>query len=156
MFVLTLKWNKKTAVLIIAAVALLLVILVLAIGRGGSDRPEDAALGIQLNTCEKRVAYLASLGWEADPASETEQNIVIPREFSQIYAKYNELQKTQGFDLSEYCGMDATVYTYTVSNHPSGETVMAQIILSNGQVIGGDIHSTALGGFMHGLKPMAD
>ena len=155
MYVLTMKWNKKTAVAIIIAAALLLTAIVLLAARGGSGS-EDASLGIRLDTCEKRIAYLASLGWTGDPESETVQDIVIPREFNKVYQKYNELQIAQGFDLSEYCGMDAKVYAYSVSNHPSGEKVVAQLILFGNEVIGGDIHSTALGGFMHGIKPQAD
>lgn len=154
MFMLTVKWNKKTAVLIIAIVAVLLIALVVAVGN--SSKPSDPSLGVQLNSCERRVAYLQSLGWIADPSSETMQEILIPREFNEIYEKYNELQKGQGFDLSEYCGMDAELYTYIVSNHPCGEEAVAQLILFADQVIGGDIHSTALNGFMHGIKPVEE
>ena len=155
MYVLTLKWNKKTAVAVIAAAALLLTALVLLVG-GGREHTDEAVLGIRLNTCEKRVRYLASLGWEAEAESETVQQIVIPREFNAVYAKYNELQKSQGFDLSDYCGMDAELYTYRLRNHPSGEEAFAQLILFSGEVIGGDVHSTALGGFMHGIRPQTD
>ena len=155
MFVLTLKWNKKTAVLVIAAAAVLLIALVLLFGRAGEMQPAPET-GVQLSSTERRVAYLAALGWTADPASETEQPILIPKEFSKIYEKYNELQLRQGFDLRDYCGMDAKVYAYTVRNHPSGEDVVAQLILFADEVIGGDIHSTALGGFMHGIRPQAD
>ena len=45
------------------------------------------------------------------------------------------------------------MYRYRVKNYPSGEeNVIAQIIVLNYQVIGGDVHSSALDGFMHGLK----
>lgn len=154
MFVLTLKWNKKTAVLLVAAVAVLLAVIVLIAALGGSDAPKDTAC--DMNTCEGRVAYLSQLGWEVDAGSETEQDIVIPREFSPVYTKYNELQISQGFDLSDYCGMDAKLYTYDVVNYPDGVQALAQMIVCSGQLIGGDIHSTALNGFMHGLRPMPD
>ena len=150
MFMLTVKWNRKTAVLIILLAALLLITIIIGISHG--SREPDAALGIQLNSCEKRIAYLASYGWQAVAESEVAQEIVIPREFNEVYTKYNELQLTQGFDLREYCGMDATVYTYAITNHPSGQEVYAQLILFSGQVIGGDIHSRTLDGFMHGLN----
>ena len=151
---LTLKWNKKTAVCILVAAAVLLALIVILAARGGED--SGTVSGSSLNSCEDRVAYLSQLGWTVDPASETEQDIVIPKTFSQVYEKYNELQKSQGFNLSEYCGLDAKIYSYTVTNHPSGEAATAQLILLSGQVIGGDIHSNALGGFMHGIKPTAD
>ena len=155
MFVLTLKWNKKTAVLAIAAAAVLLIALVLLFGRAGREAlaPES---GVRLDSTERRVAYLAALGWTADPGSETEQPVLIPKEFSGVYEKYNELQLQQGFDLRDYRGMDATLYTYTVTNHPCGENVIAQLLVFAGEAIGGDVHSAALDGFMHGLKPQAD
>ena len=155
MCVFTVKWNKKTAVAIVVAVALLLTALILLAGRSQSV-PDGTVLGIRLDSCEKRVAYLASLGWEADPARESCQKIVIPKSFSAVYTRYNELQKSQGFDLSDYCGMDAELYSYTVSNHPGGQPVIAQLILFGGEVIGGDIHSVAMGGFMHGIRPQPD
>ena len=155
MCVFTLKWNKKTAVAIVVAVALLLSALILLVGHG-MRTTEDPSLGIRLNSCEKRVAYLAALGWEADPATEKCQSIVIPKTFNAVYTRYNELQQSQGFDLSDYCGMDAELYSYAVSNHPSGQPVIAQLILFAGEVIGGDVHSVAMGGFMHGLKPATD
>ena len=155
MFVLTLKWNKRTAVLAIAAAAVVLIALILLFGRSGESSSAPVT-GTRLNSTEKRVAYLASLGWTADPASETEQQILIPKEFGEVYEKYNELQRAQGFDLRDYRGMDATLYTYTVTNHPCGEAVIAQLIVFAGEAIGGDIHSSALDGFMHGLKPAAD
>lgn len=155
MLVLTLKWNKRTAVFMIAAAAVLLVALVLFVGGSGRKASAPAA-GARLDSTEKRVAYLASLGWSVDPASETEQQILIPKEFGAVYEKYNELQLRQGFDLREYRGMDATLYSYRVTNHPSGEDVFAQLIVFAGEAIGGDVHSCALDGFMHGLKPLSD
>ena len=89
MLVLTLKWNKRTAVFMIAAAAVLLVALVLFVGGSGRKASAPAA-GARLDSTEKRVAYLASLGWSVDPASETEQQILIPKEFGAVYEKYNE------------------------------------------------------------------
>ena len=70
-----------------------------------------------------------------------------------IRDRYNELQKQQGFDLSQYCGEVCESYTYMLNSYPSGETgVIAQLFIYKGRVIGGDIHSASLGGFMHGLS----
>ena len=47
------------------------------------------------------------------------------------------------------------LYSLRVTNYPSydgpGE-VWATVLVRKGHVIGGDIHSTALDGFMHGLR----
>ncbi len=138
------KLSKRSAVFIIIAAAVVLAVIVL-ICSGGS--------GSGLTTTEKRVEYLASLGWDADPASETAKEIVLPETLGGVLAEYNELQKQQGFDLTPYAGEDCRSYSYAVTNYPSGESgVIAQLIIHDGEVIAGDIHSSALGGFMHGLQ----
>ena len=63
------------------------------------------ALGhYNVTTTDGRITYLRALGWEADPATETAQEIVIPRVFDGVFGDYNALQKQQGFDLSTYAG----------------------------------------------------
>ena len=81
------KLSKRSAVFIIIAAAVVLAVIVL-ICSGGS--------GSGLTTTEKRVEYLASLGWDADPASETAKEIVLPETLGGVLAEYNELQKQQG------------------------------------------------------------
>lgn len=136
--------NKRTAIFVIIAAAALLTAIILAFALP----PEaDAA------TTRGRVEYLAALGWEVDPQSEQREAILLPREFGEVLAEYNELQKSQGFDLSQYAGTDCLRYTYRVLNYPnSGETVLAQLFIRGSKVIAGDIHSTAMDGFMHSLR----
>ncbi|MEG2643565.1 MAG: DUF4830 domain-containing protein, partial [Eubacterium sp.] len=78
-------------------------------------------------------------------------------EFSPVYDAYNKLQISQGYDLSEYCGLEAKIYTYSIVNY-SGYTgkVVADLYVRNGEIIGGDVHSLALDGFMHGLKMLEE
>ena len=97
--------------------------------------------------------YLAALGWEADPKSETAQEVIIPSAFTQVLENYNQLQLEQGFDLTEFRGVRCTVYTYALLSYPSGGCeAQACLYIYRGQVIAGDIHSTAMDGFMHGLQ----
>ena len=138
------KLSKRSAVFILITAAAILALIVL-ICSGGT--------GSGLTTTEKRVEFLASLGWEVDASSETAKEIVLPETLGGVLAEYNELQKQQGYDLSQYCGEVCESYTYVLTSYPSGETgVIAQLFIYKGRVIGGDIHSAALGGFMHGLK----
>ena len=45
------------------------------------------------------------------------------------------------------------VYTYRVTNYAgTSDTVLAQLFVYRNRVIGGDIHATAMDGFMHGLR----
>lgn len=144
MVVATMKFTKKTAVFLILGVAVLLAAVVLI-----CSSPADG----DISSREGRVAYLQKLGWEVDPDSEEKQVIVLPREFDSVIGEYNKMQIEQGFDLSQYAGLECTRYTYRVTNYPNGdEDVLAQLFVFGTRVIGGDIHSTKLQGFMHGIK----
>ena len=108
------------------------------------------------NSSEKEncIELLNSLGWQVEKTPTDTQKITIPAIFDNVYQNYNELQKTSGFDLSPYCGKSGTRYTFIVTNYPldTGETVYANVITVDGKVIGGDIMTVSLSGFMHGLK----
>lgn len=106
-----------------------------------------------VSTPEERAAFLLKCGWEVDTASEEEQLIHIPEHFTAVYQDYNDLQLQQGYDLSLYGGKDCTLYSYTVLNYPDPEqTVIANLYIHKNRIIGGDIHSTNLNGFMIGIK----
>ena len=149
MFVFTLKWNKKLAILIIIAAAIVLCALIVSIGKSGSNNSS----GSKVKTNEDRQMFLESLGWEVDTSPLEEKKVIIPKEFSKVYSTYNNLQLEQGFDLSKYCGLEVTIYTYRIKNYPDyiGE-VVAELYVLNYEVVGGDVHSLALDGFMHGLR----
>ena len=109
-----------------------------------------AARGIV--TAEDAAELLTSLGWNIDPAPVETMEVVIPAEFSDVYEKYNELQISQGFDLSKHAGKTATRWTMSINGHPSGEEeVYATLLVINTRLVGGDICAARLDGFMHGL-----
>ena len=140
-------WTRRTVVFALIGLAVLLALAVIW-------RSNDGVLSAHYNvtTTAGRIAYLAALGWEADPQTEQAQEVVIPRVFSGVFADYNKLQRQQGFDLSTYAGMDCTTYTYRIMNYPgTDDTVLAQLYIYKNRVVAGDIHSTALDGFMHGI-----
>ena len=129
-------WTRRTAVYALIALAVVLALLVIW-------RSNDGVLSAHYNvtTTEGRITYLRALGWEADPATETAQEIVLPRTFDGVFGDYNALQKQQGFDLSIYAGETCSVYTYRVTNYAgTSDTVLAQLFVYRNRVIGGDIH----------------
>ena len=95
-----------------------------------------------------RVAYIKSLGLEVDETAVSVKEIVIPVDFSDVYSRYNELQKKSGFDLTRFKGEKATVYCYQLSHN---DEVNVHLIVADGGVIGGDIAETAYSGEM---KPL--
>lgn len=151
MFVCTMKFDKKKAVFIVVMVALVLIGIIFLAGIGHS-RDDSAASAANASTEKGRATYLAQYGWEVETPAVSEEDVLIPKTFSDVFRNYNELQLSQGFDLSQYGGMEVKLYTYKVKNYDSDETVLAQLYVCKGQVIGGDIHSSALDGFMCGIK----
>ena len=105
--------------------------------------------GIDGSTNAKRVSFLQSLGVEVDETADDIKDITIPENFSDVYEKYNLLQIENGFNLKNYKGKPAKVYTYTVKD--DGETVVHLIICSD-KIIGGDIASLKIDGNMTGLQ----
>ncbi|MBR3555557.1 MAG: DUF4830 domain-containing protein [Oscillospiraceae bacterium] len=154
MFVFTAKLNRKSAVAVVVALALLLIAVILLVSLhsiGGSGKPAPETAGIA--DADDAARYLAGLGWQVEPQPLEIRELVIPRSFSGAYADYASLQEKQGYPLAEYGGMEARRYSFRVLNHPSGaESVVADLVVCGQTVIAGDIQSTALDGFMTGLK----
>ncbi len=89
------------------------------------------------------------MGYDVSPMIDSHE-ITVPEEFDDVYENYNEVQLEAGFDLRPYCGRRLTMCTYEIYDHPFGK-VFAHVLLSGGRVVGGDISSTAIDGFMQGL-----
>lgn len=141
--------KTRTCFLTLGAFVLLALLLLAGRSLSGSDVPDSG----KLSETEDRVEFLRSCGWEVDPDTEEEQIIHIPEVFSPIYEDYNALQLQQGYDLTDYAGRDCELYTYSVTNYPDEtQTVLANLYLYRGRLIGGDIHATNLDGFMIGLR----
>jgi hypothetical protein len=105
------------------------------------------------STNEQRVSFLKSLGWQVDEEPCEIAEIVIPQVFNSVYNNYNSLQKSQGYDLSKYKGVRAKRWTYNIKNYPDKKGVVhANLLVYNNSLIGGDIASVAIDGFMVGLK----
>ena len=83
-----------------------------------------------------------------DPKTQQKTGITIPAEFNEVYERYNELQKSQGLDLSQYKGEQAERYTYDITNYPNDADVKANIIILNNRIIGGDLCTVSLNGVM--------
>ena len=154
MFIFTAKLHRgrilAVAVAAVAVCGALVAGNVLA-GTGGAVSAAASPKGVKTN--EDRVAYLESYGWTVSPEPVSVEELVVPEEFDETYTQYLELQKSQGFDLAQYCGKRLKRYTYEVTNYPTGEAgVQAGLLLYKNTVVGGDVLSAQLGGFIHGLE----
>lgn len=106
----------------------------------------------KIKTSDDIVSFLSQFGWEVDGTPLEEVKIRIPMEFNKVMNSYNELQRGQGLDLSKYRGKEVTRYTFRVKNYPDydGE-VMANVIIYKTRVIGGDLCSSDVRGFICGF-----
>ncbi|MBR7112146.1 MAG: DUF4830 domain-containing protein [Clostridia bacterium] len=107
----------------------------------------------KVKTNEDRITFLREFGWEVvgEPVEDT--TVTIPAEFDKVFGAYNELQRRQGLDLSPYASRTVERYTYAVTNYEGYDgTVLANLLIWRGRVIGGDICSAEAGGFIHGFR----
>ena len=109
-----------------------------------------------LRSTEGRCAYLASCGWQADPASEELRAVRLPAQFNALLEDYNALQLAQGWDLGAAAGKSCLCCSYDLVGFSDWDgRVIATLYLYRGRVIGGDLHTAAVGGFMRPLRPTA-
>jgi len=103
-----------------------------------------------VKTEEDRVAYLQSWGWQVAPEAALTEELILPEEFGEEYAKYLSLQEEMGFDLAGHAGKRVKRYTYEVLNYPGGKTgVSAHLLVRKNTVIGGEVLGAD---FLHGLE----
>ena len=152
MFFYTFKANKK-AVIGAALVVLALIILFFIFPSHPKTESVSAKANINASTNAERIAFIENFGYDViDEPLET-RDVVIPEQFDNTYKRYNELQLSQGFDLSKFKGKSVKSFSYAVTNYPgienSEKTVRANLLVYNSEIIGGDICSVELDGFMH-------
>lgn len=97
--------------------------------------------------------FLSQFGWTVNGATAESVKITIPEEFDKVFAAYNEIQRSQGLDLSKYKKKELTRYTFEVTNYEGYEgKVYANVLVYRNRVVGGDICSADVSGFVHGFE----
>ena len=150
MLIMTTKVDKRKLLIALAAVLAAIAGLLLL----GRDDAQPTANLTAADTNDARVKFLTDLGWEvtASPTEATE--VRIPREADEVFSRYNELQKNQGYDLTKYAGKKVMRYVYQINNFPDAkEPVYATLLVCKDRIIGGDITDTTPGGRVQGLVP---
>lgn len=150
MMVMTAKVNvKKIAIGLLAAVGVIL-LLIFVLG-GNSDSQPTTAPTISGN--DARVEFLKGFGWEVVTSPVESGQVRIPQEQSPVFARYNELQKSQGYDLDQYAGQAVMRYVYKVENYPGATApVYATLLVHKDQVIGGDVTNTSATGIVQSFR----
>ena len=121
-----------------------------------APQPTDTTVTVKydkVKTADDAAVFLSQFGWVVDAGSVESATVTIPAEFDKIFAAYNEMQKAQGLDLSKYKKKDVTRYTFTVTNYDGHNgKVYANVLTYRNRVIGGDICSADVNGFIHGFQ----
>ena len=93
MMVLTAKVDLKKTLTIIGIIA---AVLIAGIWVFGGDDTATATAVPPVSTNDGRVSFLTSFGWNVTPSPTESSQIRIPEENSEVFERYNTLQKSQG------------------------------------------------------------
>lgn len=102
-----------------------------------------------------RVEFIRSLGVEPSEQAVSIKETVIPTCLNDVYLTYNALQKSAGYNLLELLGETVTVYCYEIPDL-NGKTAYVNLLIHENKVVGGDISSAELSGFMLPLKKIEE
>ena len=154
MFIITAKCSKRRVVKILLIFALLLSLFLALRACRHSSPPPVIATG----TNEERIAYLASLGWEVNDQPIETLSVTLGETLEEPYLSYNDLQLSQGFDLTRYCGQTLSRYTYVVTNYPDASLpCQADLYVCDGVLAAGDTSAPAKTASWRGsLSPPVD
>ena len=147
MMVMTAKVNLKKITILLGALAL--VVIALAVAFGGRSEPTSAK---PVSDNEARVQFLKSFGWDAAATPVESGRVKIPAERSEVFDRYAQLQKSQGYNLGPYAGKTVMRYVYQITNYPNAtDPVYATLLVHKNQIIGGDVTNTGPDGRVQGF-----
>lgn len=157
MVIMSAKVSKRKVLLGLLAAAAVIALLALLLGKAGETPAaavqDSAAAEVNASENEGRIAFLQSFGWEVAETPVETQEVKIPEEFNNVFTRYNQLQQSQGYDLSQYAGKAVKRYVYAITNYPEddGQNHFATVLVHGSDIIGGDVTDTRQGGKMHGF-----
>ena len=147
MFALNLKLSNRRLVIVLFAVILISAVLVATRAKSLLYDNDNSTF---CNDQAEILEYINSFGLVIGDV--TSSSIKVPEVFSDVYNNYNELQKQQGFDLTDYKGKVLTRYVGEVKNYNDSDNVFVEVLTFDGIVVGADIFSTSVDGFIEPLK----
>ena len=130
-----------------------------ALGSAYRDNHSVVATGTRqvrydgIKTEEDLLNFISMFGITVKTPPVRSVDVDLPRVFDAVYAKYNDIQKKQGFDLSKYRGKSLHRYTFEITNYPTADEKQAPkvyltLFTYKDKVVGGDISSRDMGGFV--------
>lgn len=154
MFVYSVK-TKHLKVFLLVGFVLFTAVSLFILSNESQETSSNNDMFLMAETHEERMKFVSQFGWQVDEEPVQVKEIIIPTEADEVYTAYNDIQRSQGFDLTEFAGERAKCWTYTVKNYEgyeNQECIQINILVYDGKVIGGDVCSVELDGFMHGFS----
>ncbi len=156
MFVMSFKPSGKRFYIFVCVVIFITVML-FGIGLMRRSQPclsavcDKGEYSLSAENNAQRLEFFGQFGWKTEEKPLRHEKITIPKNFGDVYKNYNEIQKSQGLNLEKHKGEECEVYSYKILNHESSTDAVINIIVHDGAVIGGDVSSAAIDGFMTGF-----
>ncbi len=147
---------RASTVRFFGVIVLTLAVLIgaLVIGRSGAVAV-SAASGVDfsgIKTNDDRLAFISQFGIEVSGDPKEEVTFRVPSKLEGVLADYNELQKSQGLDLTKYENKKVTRYTYEIEGYGDYTgPVCVNLIVFRNRVVACDISSTDPSGFIEPL-----
>lgn len=156
MFVFSFRANKPRIVIALCVLCMLLVGTLVYLNFTGITVGNDSNLSAKAEDEAQRIAFLSQYGWKINEEPIEVTEVIIPSEFNETYSAYNQIQKDQSMDLEPYKGQRAKKWVYEIKNYPGYPEdcgyIRATLLIADGLVIGGDVSSLEVDGFMHGFS----
>ena len=157
MYIVSMKLTRKRKIIALCAVLALVLAGALGVIHWLGDESVSASGQVdpklsQVKSNEDRIKFIQQYGWTVTEEPVEIEEVLIPNEFDDTYEQYNTIQKSQGFDLSRYKGKTAKRYSYAVTNYPNRQGVLANLLVVDEKVVGGDLCSTEPNGVLHGFS----
>ena len=147
---------RASTVRFFGCIFICLAVLVLLLTLGSAQTVYASAGGREINyggikTNEDRVAFIEKFGIKVKPTAVTEESFSMPEDFDRVIAGYNEIQKSQGLDLSKYKNKRVTHYAYEAVNYDAEGTVYVNLCVYKNRIVACDVSSADPKGFVRPL-----
>lgn len=152
MFVYSFKASSVKVIFTVCVCVIAIVAAIILLPDAGSSLNVNKIEGMKeldaINAGKEkgRLEYLSCLGYKVNETPVSSSREKLPKTLDAVTERYNGLQRSQGFDLTRYCGRKLDSYTYEVVSFPDGRTAKADscfatLIVYKGKVVGADVSS---------------
>ena len=105
-----------------------------------------------MKTTEDMVNFIEGFGIKVEKMPLEEKTFSVPENFDRIISGYNEIQRTQGLDISKYKNKKVTRYTFKAIDYENYEgEVFVNLIVYKNTVVACDVSSADPTGFVSPL-----